>query len=89
MAGSEQALQRAKELALRHLEQVKEDYLRWQQRGPQGPRRTHSETDAGWGRRTPGRSKLQSSQSMVDRRQSSTATLADFIVEAPTRNRTK
>ena len=71
VAGSEQVLQRAKELASQHLDNVKEAYLRWQQHGPQAPRRWHSESAvAEWGgRRTPGRG-------MAERRQSSRGSLA-------------
>ena len=92
VAGSEQALQRAKGLAAAHLERIKEEYLRWSQsHRERGLQRSHSETGREWGRRTPGRGSAGGSAGGRAGSASGSrgSTLADFILETPpARNRT-
>ena len=86
VAGSEQALQRAKGLAAAHLERVKEEYLRWSQaHRERGPQRSQSEAGREWGRRTPGRGLAGGSAGGRAGSASGSrgSTLADFILETP------
>ena len=87
VAGSEQALQRAKGLAAAHLERIKEEYLRWSQlHRERGVQRSQSETGGEWGRRTPGRGAGGGRGGAGSRG----STLGDYILETPpARNRTK
>ena len=80
MAGSEQALQRAKGLAAVHLERIKEEYLRWSQlHRERGIQRSQSETGGEWGRRTPGRGSGGGRGGTGSRG----STLGDYILETP------
>ena len=87
VAGSEQALQRAKGLAAVHLERIKEEYLRWSQlHRERGIQRSQSETGGEWGRRTPGRGSGGGRGGTGSRG----STLGDYILETPpARHRTK